>query len=131
MASELYQDRLEIRIGRTFTKTWPVNDSDDANGDGNTPYDPTGSVTVAEVRSAVGGALIVRFASDGSGSGVPIGTITWDSVGNMTFGLTAAQTALLSPISQARWDAELTDAAGNEWPLLEGPVFITKGVVGG
>lgn len=121
---EIPVDRIEIPIGSTFEKTWPLTDAD-TDGAG----DPTGWSARCEIRNDFGGALITRFHSDASKGWDGVITLTSVALGgNLTLFLSAAKTALLAPIDHARGDIELIDPTGAPWRTLQLLVFVTQEV---
>lgn len=124
MAHEIPVDRIEIPIGSTFEKTWPLTDADTG-----LTGDPTGWSARAEVRDTYGGAILARFHSDPSKGWE--GVITMTSValgGNLTLFLSAARTALLTARSKAVFDVEVIDPTSQPFRLVQGKAFITPEV---
>jgi len=110
---------LTIDLGGHFIFTWPP--FVDQTGE---PIDFTADGTWIhrlEVRDTFGGNLLTRFHSNGTWDG----TIFGSADGHLTAELTAAKTALLTPIPRAVFDLKTVDPlTGKTWRMAEGFVRI-------
>lgn len=121
---EIPVDRIEIPIGSTFEKTWPLTDADTGLAG-----DTTGWNARCEVRNGYGGALIARFHSDPSKGWEGVITLTSAAAGgNLTLFLSAARTALLAASNTAVFDVEVIDSSGTPFRIVQGKAFITPEV---
>lgn len=121
---EIPVDRIEIPIGSTFEKTWPLTDADTGLAG-----DPTGWSARCEVRDTYGGTLVTRFHSDPAKGWDGSITMTSPTLGgNLTLFLTAAKTALLAPRTKAVFDLEVIDPTGQPFRIIQGRAFITPEV---
>lgn len=98
------QYNLSIACGEDFSFTLRVLDSFDD------PIDFSGSSFIAEIREEHKKPLIAAFAISDEGDGT------------IKFSLTDAQTKLISPTRQYKWDFFWTDSLNNVTKLLYGTV---------
>lgn len=107
---------MEIPQGTTFFRGFALTDADTG-----LPADTSGWQARCEVRTEYGGDVVTRFHSNGTWDG----TITFDGAANMILKLTAAKTALLTPIQNAVFDVEMIDPLGQPWRVVQGYAHVT------
>jgi hypothetical protein len=121
-ADDVFRDTIYIRIGREFTKAWPMTDSDTDLG-----FDATGCKAVCEVRTR-DGQKITRFHTTDE---VTDGTITLQTVAagaNVILNMDDSKTVLLPPLNNGRFELVIIDPVGDPWTVVEGPAHILQEV---
>lgn len=126
LPDETLKDRLVIKIGSTFSKSWPLTDADTGLA-----ANPSAWSARCEVRTEPGGALITRFHT----AETPWdGVITYDVDGNMTLTLDSTKTAALSPVSNAVFDIEMINhnvSPNTVTTVVAGPAYVIPEVTTG